>query len=490
MIKSIQQFQEKGVKNLEKVFDNYSQDMTKMAEMVWGVRDVVTKLGLELITEELEFYDDYLRKDAKRKEKWYVVRRDESTLLTSLGKICYHKTLFKNRETGEYEYLLDRCMGLEKHVRMTEDAEAKMLEEAVETSYRRGGISSCITEDVVSKQTVKNKIHALNFPEVVKPAAKKVVDYLYIDADEDHVSLQFKEKKGDLPVNERNQKDNCVLAKLVYVYEGIEKEAPESTRHRLVNPHYFSGTYAGTDNEKLWEEVFGYLDSNYDLSKVKKIYLNADGGSWIQYGKKQIQGITTALDEFHLRKYLLKMSRHMKDSAEDVRKRLCQIIKNGTKEEFRELTDVLDGYAETENEHKHLREGMGYILNNWTAAKIRLRDRKSVVGCSAEGHVSHVLSSRMSSRPMGWSYTGIDKMAHLRAYSKNGGDMLELVRYQRREKKAAGAEWMECLSGAKIIQEEHRQAREAGMFDDMPIYSIPYPQIKKIANFRSRIYGL
>ena len=52
----------------------------------------------------------------------------------------YQKTLFKNKETGACEYLLDRIMGLESHVRMTEDAEAKMLEEAVDSSYRKGDI--------------------------------------------------------------------------------------------------------------------------------------------------------------------------------------------------------------------------------------------------------------------------------------------------------------------------------------------------------------
>ena len=51
----------------------------------------------------------------------------------------------------------------------------------------------------VSKQTVKNKIHSLIIPRTEeKTECKKVVDYLYIDADEDHVSLQFREKKGDL----------------------------------------------------------------------------------------------------------------------------------------------------------------------------------------------------------------------------------------------------------------------------------------------------
>lgn len=36
------------------------------------------------------------------------------------------------------------------------------------------------------------------------------------------------------------------------------------------------------------------------------------------------------------------------------------------------------------------------------------------------------VSDRMSSRPMGWSMAGTAKMAWLRAYYLNGGNMLEL----------------------------------------------------------------
>ena len=110
----------------------------------------------------------------------------------------------------------------------------------------------------------------------------EVVDYLYIDADEDHVSLQFHEKKGDLVKLENNRKDNCAIAKLVYIYEGIEKEAPESKRHKLVNPYYFCRGCDGDGNQRFWDEIFTFMDNHYDLEKVKRIYLNEDGGAWIK----------------------------------------------------------------------------------------------------------------------------------------------------------------------------------------------------------------
>ena len=70
MIKSIQQFQTEGVKNLEKVFVDYSSDMTKIAEMVKGVKDSVINLGGSMIAEELEMYDEYLREHKQARSEW------------------------------------------------------------------------------------------------------------------------------------------------------------------------------------------------------------------------------------------------------------------------------------------------------------------------------------------------------------------------------------------------------------------------------------
>ncbi len=62
MIKSIQQFQENGVKRLTDIFVDYSNDFSKQAEMINDVKDVVLKLGRDIIKEEWESYDELLRK--------------------------------------------------------------------------------------------------------------------------------------------------------------------------------------------------------------------------------------------------------------------------------------------------------------------------------------------------------------------------------------------------------------------------------------------
>ena len=141
-----------------------------------------------------------------------------------------------NKQTGETECLLDRILGLEKHERIAEDAHARILEEAVQTSYRRGGEDACLEETWVSKQAVMEKIHSLEFPQGwTPPAKKKILDYLYIEADEDHIALQYRDKKGDLKKDENGRKNNNAITKLIYVHEGIEPAAPKSGRNRLIN---------------------------------------------------------------------------------------------------------------------------------------------------------------------------------------------------------------------------------------------------------------
>ena len=224
-------------------------------------------------------------------------------------------------------------------------------------------------------------------------------------------------------------------------------------------------------------------------NKVKKIYLNADGGGWIKSGMKRIAGIVYVLDEFHLEKYLTKLTSHMKDSREDAADKLRTAIRSKSKKEFEEIVERIEGCLENETGIKRIVDAKEYILSNWTAAKLRLRHQDGVKGSSTEGHVSHVLSSRMSSRPMGWSIKGATKMAKLRAYKLNGGDMLELVRYQKRDiPKAVGAEY-DVLSSAEVIQSEKNRHGQLGKYVNSISHSISH-QNQKIVYFNAHIWGL
>ena len=496
MNNSVKYFEEVCINKFLEMSAEFAENPNDIASYVKNLTLQLIKLGQVIIKETLEEFDSIIKECPERKKKWYVERTVEKSLITSLCTVSFNKTLYKDKKTGEYTYLLDKVMGMDSHTRITTDGVERILSEAVQTSYRKGGDNVSMDETSVSKETAKNILHNLKFPEIEYPKEKKEVDYLYIDADEDHVSLQFRDEKGDIQISDNGYKNNGFITKLVYVYEGIEKEAPESTRHRLVNPYYFSGSSYDESNEGLWDRVFEYIENTYDISKIKKIFLNADGGSWIKAGNSRIAGITYVLDEFHMSKYLIKMTSHMgksfsKEDVKGFRKILKEIIRENTRDEFKNAIDYLQEFADTDREKEKIADAGDYFLSNWMAAKKRYADRKHVKGCSAEGHVSHVLSSRMSSRPMGWSKLGATQMAKLRVYYLNGGDMLELARYQEEElPMAAGAEVENIFSAAKFRERNSNKFGEIGRwYDTIPYCELPV-SVKKRFAIKNHIYGL
>ena len=122
-------------------------------------------------------------------------------------------------------------------------------------------------------------------------------------------------------------------------------------------------------------------------------------------------------------------------------------------------------------------------------AKIRVSYKKALPGCSAEGHVSHVLSARMSSRPMGWSRTGAAKMSQLRAYYYNGGDMLKLVKNQKKELLKVSGEERTFFTPVEIMQSEKNRHKELGKYMQSMSGTIDN-RIKKYIWFSSHISGL
>lgn len=203
----------------------------------------------------------------------------------------------------------------------------------------------------------------------------------------------------------------------MYVHEGRKKVGKD--RWKLINPRYFSGVY--TNSDELWIEVADYIDEAYDTNTVEKIYLSGDGASWIKNGLGWIKGSIYVLDRYHLSKYVTQATAHMAPITPIMWKH----INNGDIKKVRELFFDIISATETETKKNSVREARKYIFKNWDG--IRNQYETDYDGCSAEGHVSHILSSRLSSRPLGWCKTGVDQMARLRAFEANGGVVYDLL---------------------------------------------------------------
>ncbi|NMA49828.1 MAG: hypothetical protein GX947_08725, partial [Tissierellia bacterium] len=187
--------------------------------------------------------------------------------------------------------------------------------------------------------------------------------------------------------------------------------------------------------EELWTEVATYLDNTYDLDKVNEIYIAGDGANWIKGGTEIINNSKFVLDHYHLSKYVKKITAHLPGLEEpaDIEKPLWKFIRRGKNKFVVELIDFAIEITPSESKRNSIKDAKRYILNNWEGINNLFGEEK--YRCSAEGHISHILSDRLSSRPMGWSKKGADELARLRAYKANGGSVKEYYRNQRIERK-------------------------------------------------------
>ena len=427
MYNSINHFIEFGVKNIEKKVKNFVCNGGDLADLVLNLKEDVFELVRNILQEVIEDMDNLLRNNQERKKYWEIIRKDENKILTIFGEVRYRRTYFKLKNGNKREYLVDKIIGIEPHDRVSADVVINVIEEAVESSYRKAGEMATYLDEI-SKQAVMKKIHSLEIIEPgIKVEKKKKLKTLYVEADEDYVSLQTKcvskEKKGT---------KKKVTPKLVYVHEGIDTEKSSKNRNVLKNVRYFGEICENTDD--LWIKVADYIDEQYDVECLETIYLSGDGASWIKNGLNWLPKSKFVLDNFHLKKYIKQATAHLDDRT--IRQELEEAINHADKNKVKETFEKIIELTSNDSKLETIKGAKRYILNNWDGIKIKKDKGAEIVGCSAEGHISHVYSDRLSTRPGGWSKIGVEKMSKLLIYTKNGGRVYDLVMAQKRRKAA------------------------------------------------------
>lgn len=457
MYYSIQDFIENGIANLEECEKSLMKNPLNWTDQILGIQQILRKFGAAVISELLEECNTILENSIKRRAFWRIKDRTKKHLLTSVGMIGFTHTRFEHKETGKTAYLLDQLLGIQPHARISRDLECRLLEEAAQSSYRKAGYTAS-EADPVSGQTVMRHVHRLKCIRQTngQDQEKRRVKQLYVEADEDHIALQFHEKKGDIK-RFKGHGDNGRIIKLVYVHEGIETEGK---RRSLKHRKYFGGYYTGEENKRLWEEVKEYIEETYDTDSLETIYFQSDGGGWMKKGM-ELLGADFVLDEFHLKKYVKRMVRSTGEPEREAE--VNEWIKEGKKKELEEWEKEKAAVLE-EKEGKKLENSYGYIKRNWKGVRNRVGKKAGVLGSSTESHVSHVISARMSSRPMGWSKEGAKKLSFLRIYWKNGGKMEQLLSEERKCEEKRGEE--KILSAAELIHWEKQTKKHNGKYVD------------------------
>lgn len=414
----------KGILEAEEKFFNNPKDFYGLET---SVKHAAETFSAAFLGEVLSSMNGQIYDNTWRKSHYNAQRTDKRTIISTVGDITFDCTYYRNREDKSYHYLLEELINLDKHERLTEAAEVAVLTEALKTSYEEA-TKVLPSKQKISKSTVYEKVHGLaaEMPEEVS-SEKKACAYLHIEADEDHVAEQH---------GRWNKENSSFISKLIYLYE-IKQDCEEvSNRKELVGTFYFAGVYYGNEIEKFWNKVRRYIDEHYDTDKLKRVYIGGDCASWIKSGTDYIDKSLFCADKYHLMKYINAAAGQMLDEKELVKEELWHKLysrKENAKYNFDKYTRAMLASAKNTDPIEELRT---YVLGNWAAVRRMLRTKR-VNGCSAESHVSHMLSDRLSSRPKGWSHEGADRMSKLRCYEKNYGrdKIIDLVKYSREVRK-------------------------------------------------------
>ena len=380
------------------------------------VRELCTATAARILSEALTDLDETIRDNADRK-RYSIQRRRDRSLVSTVGTIKYKHTVFWDKKERAYRSLLHDMIHLPERERFTTEAEALVLQNAAEESYRKTADKLKIGDQEITKTTVMNIVHGIPsvIPEANGTEEKKKLEYLYLEADEDHISVQ-----------KDPEQQGCFIGKLIYLYES--KEDVYKGRRMLIGKQYFGGLYRGSEeNARLWEGVQSYIEEHYDTDALKKVYIASDGGNWITGGARYIYKGVLVADKFHVMKYINAAANLTLDEKDITKGRFYKYIYKNKLTSVKKLLTRIERHCGGEGIIEKTRN---YLTNNWDSIVRAYRD-KNVYGCSAEGHVSSVYSDRMSSRPMAWCEPGSDRMCKLRCYTRNGLNVTDLALYRR-----------------------------------------------------------
>ena len=136
-----------------------------------------------------------------------------------------------------------------------------------------------------------------------------------------------------------------------------------------------------------------------------------------------------------MNKYIIQATSHLEDTVESSREAIYDSFSFEDKEDCKRIFDDILSVTDKKTKRKAVLRSRDYIMNQWDGIIIKNEDADARIGCSAESHISHILSDRLSSRPLGWSALGVDKMSRLRVYTANGGKIYDLVMYKHEKEK-------------------------------------------------------
>lgn len=383
--------------------DFFGLDMLELGLEQWleKGRKGFAEFQLECARLELEMLDETLFETPSIRPGWHVVRKAPRTLVTHYGTLEFTRRYYHHAQTGARAHLVDELTDIIRYGRVEAGLAADLCRLASECSYSRSTEIAC--DGAVSRQTVMQTLRKLQIPEVATDNVKSDVPEIHIQVDEDHVTIQTK------PSRRKKQKG---MVKLAVLHDPIEQQG-----NRRYIPSKYSMPGRQESNERYWERILDKIYERYGDLGTRPVYIHGDGAPWIKAGVEIIPNSRFVLDRYHLEKALHTACNRYK--APSRWRTLREALK---KLDLPKLVETLmtcgrEGICS----HETAKTTIYYLVNNWEGIEITKDPNERPGASCAEGLVGHLLSDRLSRRPLSWSREGVTQMAALRAFISNGG---------------------------------------------------------------------
>ena len=362
----ISEISEEIVNSLIDNLFNFDNSHIDYFQFINRISEASRKIILATIAETFETIDTVFCNAPSRSEKYYINKSNVSrTITTIVGDLTFKRTYYISKANPNFRfYFVDLIFGLHKY-----DHYDSIIKDIA------------ITNVFQSSQA---------------QAARDISKY------EKYIGAQDQE--------------NDIMVKCFVTFESIKQVG--KNRRALVNRYVFS-----TTGKNAWSKFMDHIAKRYDFSKIRHIYLLADGGNWIKNGLHELKLYAQNKPQFCLCEFHFKQAINHISSDKDERKNLLEIFNTKPFEEFKKRIDEL--IVINPNRKETITNKYNYIKNNKSAIKRMLN---LDIGSSMESHISHLIASMFASRPKGFSTKRIDNYLKLNDYFFNNINIFDLYR--------------------------------------------------------------
>lgn len=353
-----------------------------------------------LLAHKFEELDQALFNSPSRKD-WKVVHKDvPRTLQCKFGPLTYKRRYYEHSESGEKLYLADVAAKIDKHDRLDKGLTLELVTLAADNSYQKSSKLAC--NNRISRQTVMKKTRDIHGLEIENKRVKEDVKEIHIQVDEDHVSMQ-------------NGKNSIVKLAVVH-------EPRKQFKKKGFLPNKFHAASYKLNSVAFWSDLGIKIAEMYGDREDLQVYIHGDGASWIKTGLEWIPNSKYILDKYHLSKYINRLN---------LPKAISSTWKLLRIEDYHGIKMLIDTLVVNKEITEETGEGLyKYLRNNREGIKNLLTLPEDSSKSCAEGLVSHVLSDRLSRKPLGWGKEGLETITQTRMYLLNGGKLEEKHLYK------------------------------------------------------------